>query len=94
MRLIDEPCLRAPIDGVPRRTASLAQTTPRAVNAKRVRRLMRLMGVQAIDPKPRTTLGSRDHAVCPYLWRGVESVRPHQVWSTDITDVPMRQGFM
>jgi putative transposase len=94
MRLIDEQFLRAPIYGVPRMTEYLAQTTQRAVNDKRVRRLMRLMGLQAIYPQPRTTLGSRANAVFPYLLRGVEIVRPNQVWSTDITYVPMRQGFM
>jgi len=94
MRLIDEQYLRVPIYGVPRMTAHLCQATQCAVNPKRVRRLMRLMGLQAIYPKPRTTLGSPKQAVFQYLLRGVEIVRPNQAWSTDITYVPMRQGFM
>jgi putative transposase len=94
MRLIDAKFLRAPIDGVPRMTEYRAQTTQRAVTDTRVRCVMRLMGWHAIDPQPRTTLGSRAKAVFPYLWRGVESVRPTHVWSTDITDVPMRHGCM
>jgi putative transposase len=94
MRLIDEQYLRAPIYGVPRMTAHLCQATQCAVNQKRVRRLMRLMGLQAIYPKPRTTLGNPKQAVFQYLLRGVDIVRPNQAWSTDITYVPMRQGFM
>jgi putative transposase len=91
-RLLDAQCRRAPIDGVPRRTESLAQTTPRAVHDKRGRRWMRLMGWQALSPQPRPTLGSRHHAVLPSLWRGVASGRPQHGWSTDLTDVPRRHG--
>lgn len=94
MRRIDEQFLIAPIYGVARMTEHLRQTTGRAVNDKRVRRLMRLMNLRAIYPKPRTTLGSPRNQVFPYLLRGVEIVRPNQVWSTDITYIPMRQGFM
>lgn len=94
MRLIDEQYLRMPVYGVPRMTEHLLRETQQAVNEKRVRRLMRLMGLQAIYPRPRTTLSSPQNKVFPYLLRGVEIVRPNQVWSTDITYVPMRQGFM
>ena len=64
------------------------------VNPKRVRRLMKKMGVEAIYPKPRTTVVDREHRVYPYLLRGVEITRPNQVWSTDITYIPMKNGFM
>jgi putative transposase len=64
------------------------------VNRKRVQRLMRLMGIEAIYPRPRTTWRNMEHRVFPYLLRGVEIVRPNQVWSTDITYVPMPRGFM
>jgi putative transposase len=64
------------------------------VNPKRVRRLMRKMGLEAIYPKPRTTVVDREHRVYPYLLRGVEITRPNQVWSTDITYIPMQNGFM
>lgn len=94
MRLIDEPCLRAPLSGVPRRTEHRAQATQRAVHDTRVRRVMRLRGWHAIDPTPRTTLGSRDDAVVPSRLRGVASVRPTHVWSTAITDVPLRHRCM
>lgn len=64
------------------------------VNPKRIRRLMRKMGLAAIYPKPRTTVASPGHRIYPYLLRGVEIVRPDHVWSTDITYVPMANGFM
>lgn len=94
MRLIDGQFLRSPFYGVPRMTAYLAQTTQQAVNEKRVRRLMRLMNLMPLYPKLRTSLGSRQNPVFPYLLRGVEIVRCNQVWSADITYVPLRQGFM
>ena len=64
------------------------------VNHKRVRRLMQLMGLQAIYPGPKTTVSGRGHRIYPYLLRDVPVVQPNQVWSADITYVPMRQGFM
>lgn len=64
------------------------------VNHKRVRRLMRLMGLQAIYPQPRTSQPAPGHKVYPYLLRGLRITRSNQVWSTDITYVPMRHGFM
>lgn len=64
------------------------------VNPKRVRRLMRKMGLDAIYPKPRTTVVDREHRIYPYLLRGVAITRPNQVWSTDITYIPMQNGFM
>src|ERR1043165_1262346 len=64
------------------------------VNRKRVQRLMRTMGLEAISPKPRLGLPGRGHEVYPYLLRGVKVERPDQVWSADITYVPMATGFM
>jgi len=64
------------------------------VNHKRVKRLMRLMGLQGIYPKRRTTKPGAGHRVYPYLLRGMKIERPMQVWSTDITYVPMVGGFM
>ena len=52
------------------------------------------MGLEAIYPKPRTTVVDREHRIYPYLLRGVEITRPNQVWSTDITYIPMKNGFM
>ncbi|MCP3953930.1 MAG: IS3 family transposase, partial [Desulfobacterales bacterium] len=64
------------------------------VNRKRIQRLMRLMGIEAVYPKPRTTRRHPDHKVYPYLLRGMAIERPNQVWATDITYVPMNHGFM
>jgi putative transposase len=64
------------------------------VNRKRVQRLMRLMGLEAIYPKPRLSLAERGHRIYPYLLRGVTIERPDQVWSADITYIPMASGFM
>lgn len=93
MRWIDEQYLKTPFYGSPRMTVALRRAGY-AVNHKRVQRLMQLMGVQAIYPKPRTTIVDPAHRIYPYLLRGVEIVRPNQVWSTDITYVPMTHGFM
>jgi putative transposase len=64
------------------------------VNRKRVQRLMRLMGLEAVYPKPRLSVGGAGHKVYPYLLRGVAIERPDQVWSTDITYIPLPAGFM
>jgi putative transposase len=93
MRLIDEEYTRCPFYGS-RRWAAWLKGKGHAVNRKRLQRLMRLMGLQAIYPKPRLSLPDRQHKVYPYLLRGVEVVRPDQVWSTDITYVPLASGFM
>jgi putative transposase len=93
MRLIDEQYTRTPFYGWPRMTAHLQQKGY-AINPKRVRRLMRLMDLQAIYPKPRTTIAAADHKVYPYLLRDLALTRPNQVWSADITYIPMLHGFM
>ena len=64
------------------------------INRKRVQRLMRKMGLEAIYPKPRTSQKHPKHRIYPYLLRGLSIDHPNQVWSTDITYVPMQQGFM
>jgi len=93
MRLIDEEYTRHPFYGVERMTGWLAGRGYE-VNEKRVRRLLRLMGIMAIYPKPRLSGGSSRPAVYPYLLRGVMITRPDQVWGTDITYVRMRKGFI
>jgi putative transposase len=93
MRRIDEQYLRTPFYGSRRMTAWL-QREGEEVNRKRVRRLMRRMGLEAIYPKPRTTLGGTGHKIYPYLLRNVTVARPDQVWSADITYVPLRCGFL
>jgi putative transposase len=93
MRRMDEQYLRTPFYGSRRMTAWL-QSQGHPVNRKRVQRLMRLMGLEAIYPRPRSGTEAAQHKIYPYLLREVEIRRPHQVWSTDITYIPMAQGFM
>lgn len=92
MRLIDEKYTACPFYGSRRMTAWLARTG-HAVNRKRVQRLLRLMGLEAIHPKPRLSAG-RGHKVYPYLLRDVAIDRVDQVWSADITYIPLASGFM
>jgi putative transposase len=93
MRRIDERYTACPFYGSRRITAWLIDQGEE-VNRKRVQRLMRLMGLEAIYPKPRLSLAGKGHRIYPYLLRGVKVERPDQVWSTDITYVPMPSGFM
>lgn len=93
MRLIDEQYLRTPFYGRLRMTAWL-QHQGYLVNHKRVQRLMQVMGLQAIYPKARTTMQDSSHKIYPYLLRNLAIERPNQVWSADITYIPMSHGFM
>ncbi len=93
MRLIDEQYTARPFYGSRRMTVWLTERGEE-VNRKRVRRLMRVMGLEAIYPKPRLSPSGKGHRIYPHLLRGVKIVRPDQVWSTDITYVPMASGFM
>jgi len=93
MRLIDEQYTACPFYGSRRMTEWLVQRGEE-VNRKRVQRLMRTMGLEAIYPKPRLSRPGEGHRIYPYLLRGVKVERPDQVWSADITYVPMTSGFM
>jgi putative transposase len=93
MRLIDREYTAHPFLGSRRLTRWLIGQGE-AVNRKRVQRLMRLMGLEAIYPKPRLSTARAGHQVYPYLLRGVRIQRPDQVWSTDITYVPLASGYM
>jgi putative transposase len=93
MRLIDEQYTACPFYGSRRMTAWLVRQGE-AVNRKRVQRLLRVMGLEAIYPKPRLSAPGAGHRVYPYLLRGVAVERPGQVWSADITYVPLPGGFM
>lgn len=77
-----------------RRMATWLQRAGHAANRKRVQRLMRLMSLEAVYPKPRLSVGGAGHKVYPYLLRNVAIERVNQVWSTDITYIPMPTGFM
>lgn len=88
MRAIDELYLARPYFGSRRMAEQFG------VGRERVQRLMRLMGISAVYPKRRTTRPAAGHKVYPYLLQNVAIERPDQVWSTDITYVPMRHGFV
>ena len=93
MRLIDEEYTAHPFLGSRRLTKWLVEQGEE-VNRKRVQRLMRVMGLEAIYPKPKLSAAGRGHRIYPYLLRDVRIERPDQVWSTDITYVPLAHGFM
>jgi putative transposase len=93
MRMIDEQYLKTPFYGSRRMAAWLAGQGEE-VNRKRVRRLMALMGLEAIHPGPRTTVRGPGHKAYPYLLRDLKIERRDQVWSTDVTYIPLDRGFM
>jgi putative transposase len=93
MRWLDEQFLRTPFYGS-RRMVAVMRRDGFVVNRKRVKRLMRVMGIEAIYQKPNTSLGHPAHKVYPYLLRGLEIDHPNQVWCADITYVPMARGFV
>jgi putative transposase len=94
MRLIDQEYTRAPFYGYRKMTARLNNQHGFQANRKRVARLMGKMGLQAVYPKPRTSIPNKAHQTYPYLLRGLAITRPNQVWCADITYVPMPNGFM
>jgi putative transposase len=93
MRRIDEQYLKTPSFGGRKMTAFL-QRSGEVVNRKRVRRLMRLMGLEGLHPRPRTTVAEPGARAYPYRLRDRVLTHVDEVWSSDITYVPMRHGFM
>lgn len=94
MRLLDEQYTRTPFYGVERMTAWLHRQGLR-IGHNRVRRLLRLMGLEAIYAKPHLSQpGGPEHRIYPYLLGGLGIVRPNQVWATDLTYIRLRQGFV
>ena len=93
MRLLDEQYTKTPFYGVPKMTEWLKRQGY-GVNHKRVRRLMRLMGLEAVYPKPWLSKPAKDHKKYPYLLRDVVISRPDNVWSADITYIRLKQGFI
>jgi putative transposase len=93
MRLLDEQYTKAPFYGSRRMTKWLI-TQGYEVNRKRISRLMEVMGIEAVYPKPKLSQPGEGHRIYPYLLRGVTVDRPDQVWSTDITYIRMAQGFV
>ena len=92
MRQIDEQFLETPFFGVRQMTWHL-RNEGHLVNEKRIRRLMRLMGLMPIYQKPNTSKAAKGHKTYPYLLRGLRVDRPNHVWAADITYLPMRRGF-
>jgi putative transposase len=93
MALMDRQYLKTPFYGSRRMTVWL-RTQGHQVNRKRVRRLMQLMGLEAIYRHPNTSKPAPGHKIYPYLLRGLEINRVNQVWATDITYIPMARGFL
>jgi putative transposase len=93
MRLLDEQYMRTPFYGVIKMTDWLGKQG-HPVNLKRVRRLLRLMGLEAIYAKPRLSDPAAGHRVYPYLLRGLAIEKPDVCWATDITYIRLRQGFV
>ncbi len=88
LRRLDELYLECPFFGSRKMAFELK------VNRKRIQRLMRILGIEALYPKPRLSRPAPGHQIYPYRLRGVTIERPNQVWSTDITYVPMHGGFL
>jgi putative transposase len=93
MAEIDRQFLEIPFYGA-RQMMWHLRAEGRLVNIKRVRRLMRLMGLMPIYRQPRTSVPAKGHKLYPYLLRGVRIDRPNQVWCADITYIPLAKGFL
>ena len=93
MRRIDELYLEKPFYGSRRMTFDLNEEG-RGVNRKRVQRLMRLMGLEGLVPRPGTSKAAPGNKIYPYLLRGVSITEPNHVWASDITYIPMANGFL
>ncbi len=93
MKLIDRQYLATPFYGA-RKIAAWLKSQNYSINRKRVRRLMRLMGITAIYRRPRTSKPAPGHKIYPYLLKDMKITRPNQVWAADITYIPMARGFL
>jgi putative transposase len=93
MRRIDEQYLKTPFYGS-RKMAAWLRDQGYVVGRDRVRRLMRLLGLEAVYQKPRTSKPAAGHKVYPYLLRDLVVDRPNQVWCSDVTYIPMARGFL
>lgn len=92
MNLIDQQYLKTPFYGS-RRMTDFLKDLGHMVNRKHIQRLMRLMGIEAMYPKPNTSRPNKEHKVYPYLLKNLKIDRPNQAWAIDITYIPMKKGF-
>jgi putative transposase len=93
MKAIDRQYLATPFYGS-RKISVCLKKDGQIVNRKRIRRLMRLMGLKAIYRRPRTSPPGKGNKIHPYLLKGLKIDRPNQVWAADITYIPMQKGFL
>lgn len=93
LHALDQVYTKYPFYGSRRLKFALFDEYGIRINRKCVQRLMRLLGIQAIYPKPRTTIPAAGHKIYPYLLKNLEIIRPNHVWSTDITYIPLEKGF-
>jgi len=94
MKLIDQQYTKYPFYGTRRMTEWLRKEKGRHINRKHIQRLMRLMGLEGLAPKPNTSKPKKTHKKYPYLLKGLKIDRSNQVWATDITYIPMNRGFV
>ena len=94
MQMIDNIYTRSPFYGSRKIAKLIKRLTGFVVNRKRIARLMRLMGIAAIYPKPRTSIPNKQHRKYPYLMKDMEITGPNQAWCTDITYIRLEQGFV
>jgi putative transposase len=94
MKRMDHLFFEDPSAGSRRISSYLTRQIGKATNRKRVRRLMRKMGIEAIYPRTRTTIPGGPSGIYPYRLKGLHISRPNQVWCADITFIPMRRGYM
>lgn len=94
MKLIDQCYLELPFYGTRRVKDWLYDNHGLVVNRKRIQRLRRLLAIETLYPKRNLSLANQQHKIYPYLLRGLTINRPNQVWSTDITYIPMAKGFI
>lgn len=94
LRLLDELYLEHPTLGTRKLAVMLSTRSQLEVNRKRVQRLRAVLGLETFYPKPRLSKPDPGHQIYPYLLGGIEITAPNQVWSTDITYIPMRNGFL
>ena len=91
---IDQIYTKYPFYGSRKVTAELKNNNDEIINRKRIQRLMRIMGIEAIYQKPKLSQGNKEHKKYPYLLRNLIINKPNQAWCTDITYIPMGMGHL